>query len=222
MDLADLAAPLLQQQRSTPDLIADALREAILRGIFREGEPLRQDEIAKQFNVSRIPVREAMRQLEAEGLLKFYPNRGAVVAALTPAEVQEIGEMRIVLETLALQLAIPHLTEADLHRADAALDATERTTDVARWAELNWEFHAALYTPADRPRLLMTIKTLHVNVDRYIRLQMEKMNYHARSQKEHNQILQACRDRNIKTATRQLKRHISTASQQLVVYLQQS
>lgn len=221
MNLSDLAAEVLQQQRSTPDLIADALREAILRGIFQEGQSLRQDEIAAQFGVSRIPVREALRQLEAEGLVLLQLNRGATVSALSPAEAQEIGDIRAALETLAIQLAIPNLTESDLEKATVILEATDQTTDVTRWAKLNWEFHSRLYTPANRPRLLTTIKTLHVNIDRYVRLQFEKMHYLEKSQKEHYQLLDACRQRDTKAAVRLLKRHIETAGEQLVVYLQQ-
>jgi len=222
MNLSDLAANVLQQQRSTPDLIADALREAILQGIFQEGQSLRQDEIAAQFGVSRIPVREALRQLEAEGLVTLQLNRGATVSTLSPAEAQEIFEIRSALETTAIQLAIPKLTEPDLEKAAVILDATNQTTDVASWAKLNWEFHATLYTPADRPRLLTMIKTLHVNIDRYVRLQMEKMNYLEKSQKEHYQLLDVCRQREAKAAVRLLKRHIDTAGEQLVVYLQQT
>jgi DNA-binding GntR family transcriptional regulator len=221
MNLGDLAANVLQQQRSTPDLIADALREAILRGIFQEGQSLRQDEIAAQFGVSRIPVREALRQLEAEGLVALQLNRGATVSALSPAEAQEICEIRSALETTAIQLAIPQLTESDLEKATLILDATNQTTDAARWATLNWEFHAALYTPANRPRLLTMIKTLHVNIDRYVRLQMEKMNYLEKSQKEHYQLLDACRQRDAKAAVKVLKRHIDTAGEELVAYLEQ-
>lgn len=222
MNLGDLAANVLQQQRSTPDLIADALREAILRGIFQEGQSLRQDEIAAQFGVSRIPVREALRQLEAEGLVTLQLNRGATVSALSPAEAQEICEIRSALETTAIQLAIPQLTESDLEKATLILDATNQTIDAARWATLNWEFHAVLYTPANRPRLLTMIKTLHVNIDRYVRLQMEKMNYLEKSQKEHYQLLDACRQRDAKAAVKVLKRHIDTAGEELVTYLEQN
>ncbi|HEY9613784.1 GntR family transcriptional regulator [Allocoleopsis sp.] len=222
MNLGDLAANVLQQQRSTPDLIADALREAILRGIFQEGQSLRQDEIAAQFGVSRIPVREALRQLEAEGLVTLQLNRGATVSALSPAEAQEICEIRSALETTAIQLAIPQLTESDLEKATLILDATNQTTDAARWATLNWEFHAVLYTPANRPRLLTMIKTLHVNIDRYVRLQMEKMNYLEKSQKEHYQLLDACRQRDVKAAAKVLKRHIDAAGEELVAYLEQN
>ncbi len=220
MNLGDLAANLLQQQRSTPDLIAEALREAILRGIFHEGQSLRQDEIAAQFGVSRIPVREALRQLEAEGLVTLQLNRGATVSALSPVEAQEIFEIRVALETTAIQLAIPKLTESDLEKATVILDATHQTTDVARWAKLNWEFHSTLYTPSDRPRLLAMIKTLHLNIDRYVRLQMEQMNCLEKSQKEHYQLLDACRQRDAKVAVKLLKRHIETAGEQLVTHLQ--
>ncbi|MBD2070188.1 GntR family transcriptional regulator [Leptolyngbya sp. FACHB-671] len=219
VDLGDLAAGVLRHQRSTPDLIADALREAIVQGVFQEGQSLRQDEIAAQFGVSRIPLREALRQLEAEGLVLLSPNRGATVAIMSPAEAQEIGEIRVALESLALQLAIPKLTEADLQKAADILEKTDRETDVGRWAKLNWEFHAVLYGAGDRPRLLSLIKTLHVNIDRYIRLQMAKMNYLEKSQQEHQQILDACRKGDSKTAVRLLKRHIETAGEQLVTYL---
>ena len=222
MDLNDLAANVLQHQRSTPDLIADALRQAILHGIFQEGQSLRQDEIATKFGVSRIPVREALRQLEAEGLVKFSPNRGATVTALSAAEVQEIFEIRVALETTAIQLAIPNLTESDWQRADAVLEATDQANDVARWAELNWEFHATLYTAANRQRLLTMIKALHVNIDRYVRLQMVKMNYLEHSQKEHYQLLDACRQRDTKAAVGLLQQHIHVEGEQLVAYLQQT
>ncbi|NJO72314.1 MAG: GntR family transcriptional regulator [Leptolyngbyaceae cyanobacterium RM1_406_9] len=220
VDLSDLAAGVLRQQRSTPDLIADALREAIVQGVFQEGQSLRQDEIAAQFGVSRIPLREALRQLEAEGLVMLSPNRGATVAVMSPEEAQEICEIRVALEGLALQLAIPNLTEADLDKAAEILKKTGRETDVGRWAKLNWEFHAVLYAAGDRPRLLSLIKTLHTNIDRYIRLQMAKMNYLEKSQHEHQQLLEACRKGDSKAAVRLLKRHIETAGEQLVAYLQ--
>jgi DNA-binding GntR family transcriptional regulator len=220
MNLKDLAAHVLQHQRSTPDLIAEALRQAIQLGIFQEGQSLRQDEIATQFGVSRIPVREALRQLEVEGLVIFHPNRGAMVTTLSPTEAQEICDIRIALETMALDLAIPQLSDAHLDQAATLLRETEQTTDPMRWADLNWQFHATLYTPANRPRLLGMIKTLHVNIDRYIRLQIQALNYRDQSQAEHDQLLIACRQRNTIVATDLLRQHIGRAADQLVVYLQ--
>lgn len=218
MNLHELAANI--QQRSTPDLIADALREAILQGIFQEGQSLRQDEIATQFGVSRIPVREALKQLEAEGLVTLHLNRGAMVSVLTDVEAQEICEIRSALEVKAMQLAIPKLKEADLAKAAVILEATDQATDAGTLAKLNWEFHATLYATAERPRLLTLIKTLHVNCDRYVRVQLAQTDYQDLSQKEHYQILAACQTQDSKAAIRLLKRHIDTAGEQLVAYLQ--
>ena len=104
---------------STAEMIASALRLDILKGVLTGKTPLRQDEIALRFGVSKIPVREALFQLKAEGLVAFYPNRGAFVSELSAAEADEIYVMRIALETAALARSIPRLTVADLTRAGA-------------------------------------------------------------------------------------------------------
>jgi DNA-binding GntR family transcriptional regulator len=219
MNLNDLAANVLQQQRSTPDLIADALRQAILHGLFQGGQSLRQDEIATKFGVSRIPVREALRQLEAEGLVVFQPNRGATVTTVSPQEAQEIYEIRLALETMALQLAIPQFTDTNLQHLSDILAITDQTEDAGRWAELNWEFHAALYTPANRPRLLNMIKTLYANVDRYVYVQLKDSDYRDRTQKEHQLLLDYCKRGDSEGATALLQQHIRVAGEQLVGYL---
>jgi DNA-binding GntR family transcriptional regulator len=98
-------------RQSLPSAIADRLRDKILRGHFRAGEQLRQQAIAAEFEVSRIPVREAFRQLEAEGLITINDHRGAVVSALSPDEIQELFDIRAALECAALRQAVPRLTE---------------------------------------------------------------------------------------------------------------
>lgn len=202
--------------------IATALRSDILQGIYKSNAPLRQDEIAARFGVSKIPVREALQQLKVEGLVTFFPNRGAVVSSLSSAEVDEIYAMRIALETLALQRAIPHLTIADLTRAEALLDQLDQEEQVARWSELNWEFHALLYRPANLPRVMNWVSTLHINVARYMTLYLAGMAYQAASQAEHRTILAACRQGKIELACEQLRQHLQAAASQLVQVLQQS
>jgi len=100
----------------------EALREKILRGEYPEGAPLRQDTLAAELGVSRIPVREALRQLEAEGLVTFVPHFGAVVSSLSLSEIKELFELRALLETDLLRRAIPRIREEDLDRADEILD----------------------------------------------------------------------------------------------------
>lgn len=199
--------------------IADALRDEILRGKLQGGQPLRQDEIAAQFGVSKIPVREALVQLKAEGLVNLYPNRGAFVSELSAAEADEIYVMRIALETAALARAIPSLTVAHLKHAEKVLDAIDQEENIAKWGELNWEFHATLYAPASLPRLMDTIKTLHVNIARYLVLYLAGMAYQKKSQKEHRAILAACRNGDIEKAVTVLEGHLRGASEHLVAYL---
>lgn len=220
MTLGELAAALsAQRYRTTPGLVAEVLREAILRNVLTGGQQLRQDEIAAHLGVSRIPVREALRQLEAEGLVTFFPHRGAVVSELSHQEVQEIYEIRIPLEATALRLALPRLTQQDLERAEAILEAIDRETEVAKWSGLNREFHTILYTPADRPRLLALINTLRTNVERYQRIYISLMQHKVNSQREHRQILEACRRRDVGTAVQALESHLGQAAQELVAYL---
>lgn len=206
---------------TTTESIADALRTDILQGKLKSKQPLRQDEIAANFGVSKIPVREALFQLKAEGLVTFFPNRGATVSELSPEEVDEIYTMRIALETAALQRAVLHLTIANLSQAEEILKAIDQEQDITRWGQLNWEFHATLYHPANLPRLMEWVKMLHINVARYLVIYLAGMDYQATSQREHWQILEACRRGHIKAATEHLEQHLQSASNQLIAFLQQ-
>ena len=168
---------------NTPDLIANALRNAILQGRYKANQPLRQDHIAQELGVSKIPLREALVQLKAEGLVSFMPNRGAVVSELSAYEVDEIFTMRIALETKALERAIPNLSSADFIRAKSVLEILEKEKDRTQWSELNWEFHATLYQASQMPRLLNIIETLHNNVTRYLIIYLDRLSAQDISQK---------------------------------------
>ena len=216
-------ASLTPSQNPNPttakESIADSLRADILRGNFKSGQALKQDEIAAQFGVSKIPVREALVQLKAEGLVNFYPNRGAFVSELSAAEADEIYVMRIALETAVLARAIPNLTVAELNHAEEILKAIDQEENIAKWGELNWEFHGTLYAPAALPRLMDTIKALHTNIARYLVLYLAGMAYQKKSQKEHRAILAACRHGDIEKAINVLEVHLRGASEHLVSYL---
>ena len=203
----------------TNQTIADALRGDILRGKLQGGQPLKQDEIAAQFGVSKIPVREALVQLKVEGLVNFYPNRGAFVSELSAAEADEIYVMRIALETEILARAIPHLTVAHFKHADELLAAIDREENIAKWGELNWEFHATLYSTAELPRVMETIRTLHTNIARYLVLYLAGMEYQEKSQREHRALLQACRAGEVEKAQDILEEHLRSASVHLVEFL---
>src|SRR5579859_7387415 len=221
MDLETLITKAQQRYRTTPDLVADVLREAILNGVFKSGQSLRQDEIAAKFGVSRIPIREALRQLEGEGLIVSFPHRGAVVATLSREELLEICDIRCALETLAIRLAIPHITEETLRRAEEIPASAEHEKNVvAYWTELNWRFHSTLYSSAGRPRLVSMIKLQHTLMDRYLRVHVTLLKYEVQGTQEHRQILEACRAHDSEKAVALLEHHIKKVGELLMAYLQ--
>lgn len=150
------------------DWVFQVIRTAIVRGELPGDMPLRQDEISTALSVSHIPVREAFRQLEAQGLVRIYPNRGAVVTKLSCKELSDVMDTRILLEVGALRLALPHITEEDLARARELLELFSKEKDPIKGAELNLKLHFSLYDPCDNQTLLSLIDQMHANVDRYI------------------------------------------------------
>jgi DNA-binding GntR family transcriptional regulator len=207
------------QRQSLAAAVAERLREQILNGDLHEGQQLRQDSIANEFQVSRIPVREAFLRLEAEGLVKVVTNRGAVVSALSPEEIQELFEIRAVLECHILRQAIPNLTTADFEKAEEILkeyaQAVEQELEIATWGELNWRFHSTLYEPAKRPMLMTLLKTLNSNCDRYTRLHLLVTRNLHRAGKAHRVLLTVCKTRDADQSCEVLWQHIMDAGQYL-------
>jgi DNA-binding GntR family transcriptional regulator len=191
---------------STPDVVVERLRDDIVSGRLAPGDPLRQDEIARTFGVSHVPIREAFLRLEAERLVEIRPRRGAIVAALSAAELEELNEMRAALECCALRIAAPNLTDGDLQKSAQVLDRIDRQPE--RWGEQNTAFHTILYKPADRPRLLAEILSLQRSVERYLYQEVKVTNNFADSQREHRKLLELISRRKIEAACSLLNDHI--------------
>jgi DNA-binding GntR family transcriptional regulator len=218
-ELQDLARDTFARARTTPDAVAVTLREAIVRGILRAAQPLKADDIASQLGVSHIPVREALRQLEGEGLVTIYPNRGAIVSSLSERDIEEIYGIRATLETSALRHSLTRLSSATLRRAEAILDEYEAETDTRIWGDLDLEFHATLYALDDRPRLLGIINTLRNQVDRYFHIFPLAVKGRSAFQRDHRAMLEACRAGNVEAAVTALEVHLRRAAQTLVAAL---
>ena len=211
------------RRQTLTGMTLDALRERILRGAFPEGEPLRQDAIAEELGVSRIPVREALRQLEAEGLVTFHPHRGAVVTTLSLDEITELFELRADIESDLLRRSIPLMKPADHRLATEILDAYEtalHTGKVAAWGELNWQFHSSLYAPSNRLFTLGIVGKLHQHSDRYLRMQLSLTHGESRARSEHRAILAAVRKRDTVKAPTLMRAHILDAGRSLVSFLE--
>lgn len=142
------------------ELARGVLRTAILGGELAGGTRLVQSDLAQQLGVSTTPVREALRDLVGEGLIRFDPHRGAVVEELSATDAREIYDLRIILEARALELAAERITGAQVARAREINDRMARAERPAEWAGLNREFHLGIYEAAESPRLLGIIRGL--------------------------------------------------------------
>jgi DNA-binding GntR family transcriptional regulator len=201
----------LRRATSTPDVIAETLREEILRGEVAPGQALRQEELAERFGVSRLPVRDALLRLEAQGLVHVYPNRGAFVIALSADEVTEIFEMRILLEGDIIERAVPRMTAEHWRRIDAAHAEATRTAGGPEWVEGDWRFHRTLYEAAERPRQLATIENLRSTVARYSSAYDALPTRTPEWLADHDAILEACRARAAVAAKQRLVQHLRRA-----------
>ncbi|RME43612.1 MAG: GntR family transcriptional regulator [Caldilineae bacterium] len=206
-------SPILQTRGG---YVADRLREAILRGQLKPGQKLDQNEIAEHLNVSRSPVREALRTLEAEGLVQVYPHRGAVVAELSAEEVAEISQIRVVLEGMAARLAAPKLDDERIATLQAVLDELNRTTDLDRWVTLNRRFHHTIYRAANRPRLLSLIQNLRNTMAPYIRQYITTAEHIEIARVGHQRILEACIARNPEQLQFETEEHIRVVYKEVI------
>src|SRR6202000_844815 len=140
--------------------VSEAIAERIIAGALKPDAPLRQDHIAREFNSSHVPVREAFRQLEAQHLVVALPRRGVRVASLDAASIREISEMRAALEVVALRHATPRMHQTHLAQIELALIEGENAETLQEFETANRAFHQALVTPCGMPRLLASLDGL--------------------------------------------------------------
>lgn len=209
--------PLKKGDRA--EQLVEEIRQAIISGALKPGAALRQEELAKTYQSSRMPIREALRTLSAEGLVQLSPNRGGIVAPVDAAELRENVEMREAAEVLAMRVALPHLSNAQIDKATAIQDELARS-GLEDFGRLNKAFHLGLYAPANRPRLLAHISGLHDIAERYLRLTLVEFDYISRSSSEHREILEACYRRDTEAAMAATSRHILDAGKTLLDFLE--
>jgi DNA-binding GntR family transcriptional regulator len=201
---------------SVASRIARVLAQRIVSGALPPGLPVRQDHVAAEFQASHVPVREAFRKLEAQGLLVSKPRCGVTVSLLDPATVLEVSEMRAELEGLALRFAFPRLGDDDLATASSALAEAEASKKIAVWEAANQRFHLALTAPCNMPRLMATIIDLHRSSARFLFATWKDLDWQQRSDNEHRAILDKIRRRDRRGACRALETHIRAAGDALV------
>lgn len=200
--------------------IADRLRSAIILGHFQANQNLREVELAARFEVSRGPIREALARLEREGLVVSRPNRGAVVAGLTRNDIEEVYELRLALERLAVRHAANRRTDEDLAAMAAVLDELAGlgpTVDPAKAAELDVEFHHLIYVAARNHRLLAAWEMLKSQVFLFlVSRNVTSRVFSSVLVAEHQHIRYLIAERNADDAAEVIETHIRGAYDRLV------
>ena len=217
-ELSALIAQAPSRHRTATAFVEATLRTAILSGRLPGGTPLRQEDLAAAFGVSRMPVREALRQLEAQALLDFVPHKGAVVTEISAADAADTYAIRMALEPAALTLSIPNLTEPQLARAADLLQDMDMEADPARMGELNRRFHMTLYEAAPHPKLLALTESQLASFDRYLRFHLAAKGREHLSQDEHRAMLTAARERDCPRAAAILRTHLTTAAATIAAF----
>lgn len=209
--MKSIADKAMSQFRTVEEMVVAAVREAILSGVYKPGEKLPQEELAQSLGVSRIPVRSGLRQLEVEGLVVFYPHRGAAVRPLEVSEIAEIYDLRILLETFALRAAIERISAPEIEELSVLAQSLDEPGHDDDWLELRQQFYRRLYAIAGRPRTAAMIARLRTDVGRY--WLSVRVVEHGRA--EHRVIVDAIRAKDPEMAEQWLTDHLTEVSTEL-------
>jgi DNA-binding GntR family transcriptional regulator len=201
----------------TGSRVADELRAAILHGAYPPGTRLRQEALAAQYGASRVPVREALRMLEAEGLITTVANTGAWIASLSLEECAELYQVRERIEPLLLRYSLPHLTTAEVDRLGELVEQMRKTRDIERFLELDREFHLGSYNGAGTRFLGPTIERLWNATQHYRRAFTRLLDVESNRilHDEHHMLVAAIRENDPDEAERVLFGHIRRTRLQL-------
>jgi DNA-binding GntR family transcriptional regulator len=206
-------------RQSLPDAIASDIRERILSGELEEGETIRQEALAADYNVSRMPIREALKRLDAEGLVQFTTNRGASVTKHSLQEIGEIFDLRTLIEVDLFRRAIPKMTEVHFKECENILKEMEMSydvNDVGKWGSLNFQYHSALYAAAGRNLTNEILQRINLQSDRYVRMHLSVLKQQDLAKKEHRQLLEFARAGEVGQACELLSHHIERTKMRLL------
>lgn len=209
----------LDNYKPLRELVFEALREAILKGVLKPGERLMEIQLAEEMGVSRTPVREAIRKLELEGLVAMVPRKGAYVASLSMKDIIEVFEIRGALEGLAAELAAERITDEELEELERYLvRITEsiESGDLALVVAIDTDFHSQLYKASRNERLAQIINNLREQIQRFRTTSLSLPGRMQAALEEHKKIVDAISTRDGALARRLAEEHIENAENSLM------
>ncbi|MBQ6425553.1 MAG: GntR family transcriptional regulator [Clostridia bacterium] len=212
MSYKEIADRLGPRTGATQDWVYQVLKEGIVSGELKGGTQLKQDEISSMLSVSPIPVREALRKLEARGLVHIETNRGATVQILQRSHVMDMMEIRAMLSAMKLKNSAPFLTEEDYRQIAEVIEAQRNATDLMKCEQLNYRFHKLITSHDDNVVADMFMEIIQSSIDRYIRHSLyDDDGRRLASADEHEAIMNACRSGDYEKACELLRDHILNA-----------
>jgi DNA-binding GntR family transcriptional regulator len=196
------------------------LKQDILDNKLPIATPLKQQQLAIEYGVSRIPIRDVLQRLKNEGWLTQSGKRGVMVHPLSAIDAEDLYTMRMYLEPLILSHAMVKLNHQTLGQAADILEQLNQPQlSIAEYGELNWQFHGCIYQAAKRPALFNSIANLHQLCSRYIGFHAVELGYIKTSQQVHYRLLEAIKAKQLGNAKAILKLNITEAGETLVAYL---
>ena len=193
------------------DVVFNTLRQAILRGEFKPGERLMEIQLANKLGVSRTPIREAIRMLEQEGLAVTIPRKGAEVAKMTEKDMEDVLQIRLSLEALAVRLSCENITPAALQELKVAMEDFEEKTKSGQFVEMakaDVKFHEILYKASNNPKLQQLLSNLREQMYRYRVEYLKDAAIYPRLIEEHHRMYDALKEKDQKQAVAYVEKHL--------------
>lgn len=211
-----------QLHRTVKSTLVEELRDAIIQGEYVPGQRLRLEEIATRFDISTTPVREALRDLQTEGLVSIFPHRGAVVTQLSAEDLLDIYEVRATLEKMATRLAVPIMGEATLAQLELYIEQMDNHLgELATLVKLNHQFHYTLYCASGRRHLCELTSLLRHRTQHYLHAYISHLGGMPTAQEEHRAVVEACRIGDAERAATKIFDHVTHVGNSIIEHVRQ-
>lgn len=208
------------ETRTLAEQIAARLRDDVLAGRLAAGERLSQERLAEHFSVSRVPIRDALRHLQSEGLVVSHPRLGTTVAELSAADLEELYDMRLALEPALSRLATPSLRDPDIAAMRRHLDVMTSAEELsAQWFSAHADFHHALNAPAGRERMCLLVDNLRAQTERYLRVYRSAIDRADELGAEHELIHAAAESGDAEAVAAAVHEHLVLVRDRVLAYL---